>query len=77
MGFQEAGGENSEKKNDNNSGNDSGNGKSSRDVEAVDQLITAFKNGLERVITTVAEYAEAFGLSEETMKQAKGLVSGD
>lgn len=75
VGFQEASGANPEKGNDNSGGRD--NSKGSRDVEAVDQLITTFKSGLERIITTVAEYAEAFGLSDETVKQAKGLVSGD
>ena len=75
VGFQEAGEGNSEEQDDDTGG--SGNGKGSRDVEAVDQLISAFKSGLERIITTVAEYAECFGLSEEAMKQAKGLVSGD
>lgn len=75
VGFREANGANPEKGDDQSGDRD--NIRGSRDVEAVDQLITAFKSGLERIITAVAEYAESFGLSDETMKQAKRLVSGD
>ena len=51
--------------------------KSSRDVEAVDQLITTFKRGLERIIITVAEFADSIGLSREDLRQAKELVGDD
>ena len=83
VGFREGAGD-PEKEEGDGGGVDSGDGsnrersrKSSRDVEAVDQLITTFKQGLERVIITVAEFADSIGLSQEDLKQAKGLVGKD
>ena len=45
-----------------------------RNVKAVDDLIRAFKRGLERIIITVAEFADAVGLTEADLKEAKMLV---